>query len=143
MTYWIQGPPAGMPDPTSEKPNPLALGHPLLVPKYKCKMCGALSDLGLCYNHRCTQVENPGEEVPDVFCQNPEGGQGFQEKLPAGGGVGGYCIFISKCFKNCLKGYYIYPPLPRQEPNYSFLHLHLYLSSLAYHFQSVIVISFS
>jgi hypothetical protein len=21
--------------------------------------------------HRCTRVENPGEGVPDVFCQNP------------------------------------------------------------------------
>ncbi len=37
------------------------------------------------YIHRCTRVENPGEGVPDVFCQNPKGGQGFQEKMPGGG----------------------------------------------------------
>ncbi len=24
--------------------------------------------------HRCTRVENPGDGVPDVFCQNPFGG---------------------------------------------------------------------
>jgi hypothetical protein len=23
------------------------------------------------FEHRCTRVENPGEGVPNVFCQNP------------------------------------------------------------------------
>ncbi len=41
------------------------------------------------WNRRCTRVENPGDGVPDVFCQNPKGGQGFQEKLPGGGAGGG------------------------------------------------------
>jgi hypothetical protein len=31
--------------------------------------------------HRCTQVENQGEGVPEVFVKIA-GGQGFQEKFP-------------------------------------------------------------
>jgi hypothetical protein len=68
--------------------------------------------------HKCTLVENPGEGIPDVFCQNPKGswgkGQGFQEKLPGGSPYFGfYCIFINKCFEIYLRGYYIYPtPYP-------------------------------
>ncbi len=64
--------------------------------------------------HRCTRVQNPGEGVPDVFCQNPQGGQGFQEKIAWGVPYFGfYCIFINKWFEICLRGVLHLPsPLP-------------------------------
>ncbi len=60
--------------------------------------------------HRCTQIKNSREGVPDVF-DNFLGGQGFQEKCIGGSPfLGFYCIFINKCFEICLEGSYIYLP---------------------------------
>jgi hypothetical protein len=39
---------------------------------------------GFIFNHRCTLVENPGGRIAQVFANIPEGGQGYQEKLPGG-----------------------------------------------------------
>ncbi len=54
------------------------------------------------------------------FAKIPRGGQGFQEKLPGGGGspyFGFYCIFINKCFEICLRGVlYVPSPSPHLTP---------------------------
>ncbi len=51
--------------------------------------------------HRCTQVENPGEGVPDVFDKICRGGSRLSVKIAWGGSpyFGFYCILIHKCFE--------------------------------------------
>ena len=45
--------------------------------------------------HRCTWVENPGEGVPDVFCQNPQGGSRVSGKIAWGGPpISGFIAFL-------------------------------------------------
>ena len=71
-----------------------------------------------CYVHKCTGVENPREGVPDVFCQNPQGGGGsrLSGKIAWGSPYFRfYCIFINKCFEICLRGV-IYLPSPHLAP---------------------------
>jgi hypothetical protein len=57
------------------------------------------------YFHRCRRVENPGEGVPDVFCQNPKGGSRLSGKIAWGGGAGGPLIsgFIAFLLTSVLK----------------------------------------
>ncbi len=75
-------------------------------------------------SHQSTRVENTGEQVPEVFAKITRGGQGFQEKLPRGGGgwVGGnpyfgfYCIFNNKCFEIFLRRVLYLPSLYTPHP---------------------------
>ncbi len=68
--------------------------------------------------HRCTRVENPGGYLK--FLPKSLGGQGFQEKLPGGGGppISGFIAFLLTSFlKICLGGgvqFHTPLPLPHQ-----------------------------
>jgi hypothetical protein len=55
-----------------------------------------------------------GGGVPDVFCQNPQGGSRLSEKIARGSPYFGfYCIFIHKFFKNLSGGGVLFhPPSP-------------------------------
>jgi hypothetical protein len=45
--------------------------------------------------NRCTGVENPGEGVPDVFCQNPLEGSRLSGKIAWGGpSISGFIAFL-------------------------------------------------
>ncbi len=64
------------------------------------------------YNQRCTQVENPGEGVAQIFAKIPRGGGSRLSGKIARGVTyfGFYCIFINKSYEVCLRRSYIYPP---------------------------------
>jgi hypothetical protein len=64
------------------------------------------------WSHRCTRVENPGEGVPDVFCQNPWGGSRLSGKIAwVGPTISGFIAYLlTSVLKFAWGGYYIYPP---------------------------------
>ncbi len=69
--------------------------------------------------HRSTRVENPGEGVPDGFCQNPKGGvKGFRKNYL---GVPLFRVllhFYKQVFRNLPEGGIIFTLPPHPHLNY-------------------------
>ncbi len=80
----------------------------------------------ICDHHRCTQVENPGEGVPEVFAKIPWGSR-LSGKITKGQRFPAlfwevycnlieFCFYYAKCFEICLGVLYLPSPFPSHPP---------------------------